>query len=368
MSDLRAEAARRPRKASQVATASPRIRRIRTKAPLRISFCGGGTDVLPYAAEQGGCVLNATIDRYAYATLVDHGRRDFVVHSLDYNLTKQLHLERPLVYDGQLDLVKAAFKWLNLRQDSDEVGFELHLHTDAPPGSGLGSSSAVVVAMINSFAEWYGISLSTYDKAHLAYVLEREELRIEGGMQDQYSAVFGGFNFVEFSADGVVVNPLRIPPEVVNELQYSLVLCYMGAPRLSAQIIGSQISNYEAGQDEVLTAMQRLKELTVAMKNALVRGRLDEFGSLLHEAWLSKKRMATEISTPQIEEAYEEARRCGALGGKISGAGGGGYMYFFCPDETRHRVGDRLEQMGLELTRFAFEPHGVQTWGMPFGS
>jgi D-glycero-alpha-D-manno-heptose-7-phosphate kinase len=323
---------------------------------------------MPYAAEQGGCVLNATIDRYAYATLVDHGRTDFVVHSLDYNLTEQLDLEQPLVYDGQLDLVKAALKWLNLPQNGDGRGFELHLHTDAPPGSGLGSSSAVVVAMINSFAEWYGISLSAYEKAHLAYILEREELGIEGGMQDQYSAVFGGFNFVEFSADGVVVNPLRISPDVVNELQYSLVLCYMGAPRRSAQIIVSQISNYESRQDDVLAAMHRLKELTVAMKNALVRGQLTEFGSLLHEAWLSKKQMATEITSPQIEEAYEEARRCGAVGGKISGAGGGGYMYFFCPSETRHRVADRLEQMGLELTRFAFESQGVQTWGTPFGS
>jgi D-glycero-alpha-D-manno-heptose-7-phosphate kinase len=323
---------------------------------------------MPYAAEQGGCVLNATIDRYAYATLIDEGRKDFVVHSLDYNLTRQLDLERPLVYDGQLDLVKAAVKWLNLQQNGEVRGFQLHLHTDAPPGSGLGSSSAVVVAMINAFAERYGISLSTYEKAHLAYVLEREELGIEGGMQDQYSAVFGGFNFVEFGAEGVVVNPLRISLDVVNELQYSLVLCYMGAPRRTDQIIGSQISNYEARQEDVLAAMARLKELTVAMKNALVRGRLPDFGSLLHEAWLSKKQMATEITTPQIEEAYEEARRAGALGGKISGAGGGGYMYFFCPAETRHRVGDRLEQMGLKLTRFAFEPQGVQAWGTPFAS
>jgi D-glycero-alpha-D-manno-heptose-7-phosphate kinase len=366
VSELLPDLAPRPR-ADRDPGSSP-FRRIRTKAPLRISFCGGGTDVMPYAAEQGGCVLNATIDRYAYATLVDEGRKDFVVHSLDYNLTRQLDLEQPLVYDGQLDLVKAAFKWLNPRENGDDRGFELHLHTDAPPGSGLGSSSAVVVAMINSFADWYGISLSAYEKAHLAYVLEREELGIEGGMQDQYSAVFGGFNFVEFSAEGVVVNPLRIAPAVVNELQYSLVLCYMGAPRRSDQIIGSQISNYETRRDEVLTAMDRLKELTVAMKNALVRGQILDFGSLLHEAWLNKKQMATEITTPQIEDAYEEARRAGALGGKISGAGGGGYMYFFCPGETRHSVSDRLEQMGLELTRFAFEPQGVQTWGTPFAS
>ena len=318
--------------------------------------------MLPYAAEQGGIVLNATIDRYAYATLVEDGRREVVVHSLDYNLRKEFDLEQPPVYDGQLDLVKAAFKWLNHQHDPERLGFELSLHTDAPPGSGLGSSSAVVVAMLSSFSAWYGISLGAYEKAHLAYVLEREELGINGGMQDQYSATFGGFNFIEFDARGAVVNPLRISADVVNELQYSLILCYTGGPRLSAQIIDSQISNYRAGKHDVLAAMEQLKELTVAMKNALVRGRLEDFGSLLHEAWLSKKQMADQITNPTVDEIYEEARKCGALGGKISGAGGGGYMYFFCPRETRHRVAARLDSMGVDLTRFAFEPQGVQTW------
>jgi D-glycero-alpha-D-manno-heptose-7-phosphate kinase len=341
------------------------VTRIRSKAPLRISFCGGGTDVLPYAREQGGVVLNATIDRYAYATLVADGRSELVVHSLDYNLTKAFDLEQPPVYDGQLDLVKAATKWLNHRGEGERLGCELHLHTDAPPGSGLGSSSAVVVAMLSSFSAWRGILLTPYEKAQLAYVLEREELGIKGGMQDQYSATFGGFNFIEFDEHGAVVNPLRISSHVVNELQYSLLLCYTGGPRLSAKIIDEQIANYERGDEDVLLAMERLKELTVAMKNALVLGRLDEFGSLLHEAWESKKRMAGEITNETIDEVYEEARRCGALGGKMSGAGGGGYLYFYCPQETRHRVAARLGSLGLSLTRFAFEPEGVQTWTTP---
>ncbi len=158
------------------------------------------------------------------------------------------------------------------------------------------------------------------------------------------------------------MNPLRISADVVNELQYSLILCYTGGPRLSAQIIDSQISNYRDGKEDVLAAMQQLKGLTVAMKNALVCGRLEDFGSLLHDAWLSKKQMADQITNPTVDEIYEEARKCGALGGKISGAGGGGYMYFFCPRETRHRVAARLDSMGVDLTRFAFEPQGVQTW------
>ena len=323
---------------------------------------------MPYAAERGGVVLNTTIDRYAYATLVDDGRKELVVRSLDFDLTKEFDLETPMVYDGQLDLVKAAVRWLSHHdRPAEATGCELHLHTDAPPGSGLGSTSAVVVAMVNAFAVWRQIPLTAYEGARLAYVLEREELGIAGGMQDQYAATFGGFNFMEFGAEEVVVNPLRISPETINELQYCLVLCYTGGTRLSAQIIDKQVGNYQAGHEDTLAAMQQLKELTVAMKNTLVLGRLDEFGALLDEAWSNKKRMATQISNPFLDEVYELAKFHGALGGKVSGAGGGGYMFFFCPGETRHRVAERLQELGVQITRFAFEPNGVQTWDTTLG-
>lgn len=337
-------------------------RRIRSKAPLRLSFCGGGTDVLPYAAECGGLVLNATIDRYAYATIVCNDQSELVVRSLDYNLTQAFDLEEPAVYDGQLDLVKAAVRWLNAQTNGGHIGFELNLHTDAPPGSGLGSSSAVVVAMLHAFSTWRRIPLTGYELAHLAYLLEREELQISGGMQDQYAAAFGGFNFMEFDGADVVVNPLRVASETVNELEYSLVLCYTGGTRLSAGIIETQVENYSSGDEHVLDAMENLKELTVALKNALVLGRLNEFGALLGEAWHNKKQMAQQVTTPRIDEIYEEAMRAGALGGKVTGAGGGGYMYFFCPGETRHKVSGRLEELGLQATRVTFEPQGVQAW------
>lgn len=343
--------------------------RIRSRAPLRISFCGGGTDVLPYAAECGGMVLNATIDRYAYATLTGNGSRELVVQSLDYNLTTRFDLEQPPIYDGKLDLVKAAFKWMRGQEGGHEnggqAGCAVSLHTDAPPGSGLGSSSAVVVAMLQAFAAWRRVPLTAYEMAGLAYALERDELGIKGGMQDQYAATFGGFNFMEFSRAGVVVNPLRISGETINELQYCLVLCYTGGTRLSAGIIDAQVSNYRAGAPGSVDAMAELKALTVAMKNALLRGCLNEFGSLLDAAWRAKKRMSDRISNPRLEEIYEEARRAGALGGKVSGAGGGGYMYFFCPGETRHRVTARLEEMGLACSRLTFEPRGVQAWSAP---
>jgi D-glycero-alpha-D-manno-heptose-7-phosphate kinase len=317
---------------------------------------------MPYAAEQGGVVLNATIDRYAYSTLVSRGQRELVVQSLDYHLTRRFDLEQPAVYDGKLDLVKAAFKWVRGQSEDTTPGCRLFLHTDAPPGSGLGSSSAVVVAMLQALATWRRVALSAYEMARLAYVLEREELGIRGGMQDQYAATFGGFNFMEFSAGGVIVNPLRIAAEIVNELQYCLVLCYTGGTRRSAGIIDRQVSNYEARRGVAVDAMAQLKDLTIAMKNALLKGRLHDFGALLHDAWCSKKRMADQISTSRIDEIYEEARRAGATGGKVSGAGGGGYMYFFCPGETRHRVHARLDAMGLTVSRMTFEPCGVQVW------
>jgi D-glycero-alpha-D-manno-heptose-7-phosphate kinase len=336
--------------------------RIRSRAPLRLSFCGGGTDVLPYAAECGGVVLNATIERYAYATLVSNGSRELVVHSLDYDLTTSFDLEEPPIYDGKLDLVKAALKWAKGQSDVSSTGCELSLHTDAPPGSGLGSSSAVVVALLQAFAVWRGVPVDEYELARLAYVLEREELGIKGGMQDQYAAAFGGFNFMEFSGAGAVVNPLRITSDTINELQYCLVLCYAGGTRMSAGIIDTQVANYQARRPDTLTTMSELKRLTIAMKNALLRGQLYRFGELLDEAWATKKQLSEQISNSRIDEIYHEARRCGAVGGKVSGAGGGGFMYFFCPGETRHRVAAQLERMGLECKRVTFEPQGVRAW------
>ncbi len=338
----------------------PKATRVRAKAPLRLSFCGGGTDVLPYAAEQGGCVLNATIDRYAYATLT--ASSDVRVHSRDLDLISTFDLDAPLVYDGKLDLVKAMLAWLGLDSLSD--GFDLYLHTDAPPGSGLGSSSAVVVAMIDAFARWFWFALDNYGKAALAYQLERDDLGIQGGMQDQYSAVFGGFNFMEFNENGVVVNPLRVRADTINELEYAMVLCYTGGTRNSADIISTQNASYTDRDPVVIAAMGQLKQLAVEMKSALVRGKLSEFGGLLNEAWMNKKCMAASITTPEIEDAYGAALGAGAIGGKISGAGGGGFMYFYCPGETRHKVSEQLERAGFAVTPFSFEPNGVQTWAV----
>ena len=335
----------------------------RSRAPLRISFAGGGTDVSPYADERGGLVLNATVDKFAYATLRTAGDRSITIKSLDYHTIAKYDLDQPLVYDGQLDLVKAAIRRLNGEGlNEPTTGFEIFLHTDAPPGSGLGSSSALVVAIIGAFKQWLRLPLTSYEIAALAYQIERLDLGIKGGRQDQYAAAFGGFNLIEFYGDRVVVNPLRVREDILNELHYSLLLFYTGGTRLSAHIIDQQIAGYAERRVDVVAAMDEVKRLTIETKNALLQGRLEDFGDLLHQSWLSKQKMAATISNPHIDELYAEARRLGALGGKISGAGGGGYLFLYCPYETQSAVTARLEELGAPRVGFNFVKDGLQTW------
>ncbi len=333
---------------------------IRSKAPLRISFAGGGTDVSPYTEERGGLVLNATIDKYSYATLELSDAPEITVHSLDYDVIAKYDVDKPLPYDGRLDLVKAVIN--RLIPENSTQGLNVFMHTDAPPGSGLGSSSSMVVSLIGLFQHWRHLPLTNYDIAELAYQIERVDMNIRGGRQDQYAATFGGFNFIEFTKDATIVNPLRIPDETLNELNYNLLLCYTGKTRVSAGIITSQVENYVRGKEEVVRAMEELKSIATAMKNALLQGRLNDFGALLNDAWENKQKMAAQISPPFVQELYATARQAGALGGKISGAGGGGFMMVYCPFQRRYRVAEALEKLGARVVDFHFDLKGLQTW------
>ncbi len=332
---------------------------IRSKAPLRISFAGGGTDVSPYVEEKGGVVLSTTIDKYAYTSLRLRDDKSITVQSLDYDIMAKYHVDDDLPYDGELDLVKAVIK--NMTNGNGQ-GLDFFMHSDAPPGSGLGSSSTVVVALIGLIQRWKHLPLTNYDIAELAYQIERIDLGIKGGMQDQYAAVFGGFNFIEFSESAVIVNPLRIEPDILNELQYSLLLCYTGRTRLSGNIINTQVDNYVRGENDVLVAMDELKNITIDMKNALLQGHLNDFGALLNEAWINKKKMASQITSSTIDILYETARKHGALGGKILGAGGGGYLLVYSPFDRKHIIAEELEKLGGQVVEFTFDFHGLTTW------
>jgi len=332
---------------------------IRAKAPLRLSFAGGGTDVAPFLEREGGCVLSATITRYSWGTLTPRTDEQIHIESADLGALFYFDTRSNLVYDGKLDLAKAAIRRLG---SQDGKGFDLFLQTDAPPGSGLGSSSSLMVNLIGLMREFKSLPLTDYETAELAFQIERKELNIQGGMQDQYAAAFGGFNFIEFAADHVVVNPLRIHRDTSNELEHNLLLCYTGKPRANDGIIQDQVGRYEQNDEKAMEGLRHQKMLAVEMKNLLLQRRLEDFGAKLDEAWHFKKQMSPKISNPHIDEMYEEARRHGALGGKITGAGGGGYLLLYCEYEKKHKVAEAVKKLGGVPTEFSFEFHGLQTW------
>ncbi len=352
---------------------APPMQMIRSKAPLRISFAGGGTDVSPYPEEKGGAVLNCTIDRFAYATLesIPDAAGKVAVESLDYNVTA--NYEKPsdfLEATGELDLVKAALRVLrrpaNGGGESDSL--KLFLHSDAPPGTGLGSSSTMVVALVGAFQRYLRQAWTSYEVAELAYEIERREFGMKGGRQDMYAAAFGGFNFMEFGAQRTIVNPLKIQPDVVNELAYRLLLCYTGTSHYSNDIIERQQQSYVEKRGDTVNAMDATKQLALDMKNELLRGNLDEMGRLLDEGWQVKKRFTDGITNPRIDAFYDRAREAGALGGKLVGAGGGGYLLLFCDFARRAKVQKAVQAAGGRVEDFSLEPEGLQTWSVRPGN
>jgi D-glycero-alpha-D-manno-heptose-7-phosphate kinase len=336
---------------------------IKSRAPLRIGLAGGGTDVSPYSDLFGGSILNATINKYAYATIepLDNGEIQF--RSMD----KQIYLTYPsaieLATDNQLDLLKGVYNRIVKQFIHKPLSFRLTTFVDAPAGSGLGSSSTLVVAIIGAFVEWLNLPLGEYDIAHLAFEIERIDLKMAGGKQDQYAATFGGFNFMEFyKEDKVIVNPLRIKQKYITELQSNLVLFYTGTSRDSGNIITEQARNITNKSEDAIAATHKLKEQSIKMKEAILTGKLDEIGQILHFGWEHKKQIANGISNPEIEAIYEAAIKAGSNGGKISGAGGGGYIFFYCPANTRFAVIEAMKAFNGRVENYEFTSVGLYTY------
>jgi len=336
---------------------------IYSRAPLRLSFAGGGTDVEPYLSTCGGLVLSVTINKYVYTKLRPHAKPWIAAKSLDYGLTTRFAVDAPPLYDGKLDLVKAVLQRSGALPTPQ--GLELVLRSDVRPGTGLGASSAMAVALGALFKQWLGQPVVAKELAELAYGAERLDLGSLGGKQDQYAAAYGGVNLIEFSGAATTVRPLPVPPAILQTLQRNLLLCYTGATRLSTTIIAAQIENVARQEAEVLGAMADLKALTQTLTTLLLSGRLDEFGTLLHEAWLYKQKLAPTISNPYLDQLYATARRYGALGGKLAGAGGGGYLFFYCPAVRKPVVAAQLARLGARAEPFTFVSHGVQAWTAP---
>jgi D-glycero-alpha-D-manno-heptose-7-phosphate kinase len=336
----------------------------RSKAPLRLGLGGGGSDVFPYSDIYGGAVLNATIDQYAYCTIKETSSGSIVLHAADLNLTKEYPLNLTLPLDGNLDLHKGIYNHLVRKFGiTRPPSFSLTTYCDVPPGSGLGSSSTLVVAILKAFAEWLNLPLGDYDLAHMAYEIERIDLKLRGGKQDQYAATFGGFNFIEFyKEERVIVNPLRIKQWIIDELEASTVLYYTGASRSSDKIIKEQQRNTQTGKKQQIEATHRIKHNSFVMKELLLKGEIIQFGKTIGEEWENKKQMASSITNRHIDDIYKSAMKAGAYGGKVSGAGGGGFMFFLTDPVNRFRLIRALGQFRGKIVNFHFSENGCQGW------
>lgn len=337
---------------------------IRSRAPLRLGLAGGGTDVSPYCDEFGGYVLNATIDRYAYAVLRILDEPTVNLLSTDQRIAEKERASANLILNGSLNLHKAVYNYIVSHYNNGKpIPLELTTYCDAPIGSGLGSSSTLVVAMIRAFVELLNIPLDDYTIAQIAYKIERIDCGLQGGRQDQYSATFGGFNFMEFYAnERAIINPLRIKNWIVCELEASLLLFYTGLSRESSKIIADQSSNVKSRESNALHAMDSIKHEALAMKESLLRGDFSGFVDSMQESWESKKMTAKMVSSQHIDKVYDAAINAGALAGKISGAGGGGFMLFFVPPEKRMNVIRALSLFQGQVSNCHFSRHGCQAW------
>ena len=335
----------------------------RSKAPLRIGLAGGGTDVSPYSDLYGGAILNATLSLYANATIEPLEENVIILEAIDRNEMERYDWDNSLPIDGKLNLLKGVYNRIQKDYGIKQSGFHLSTYVDAPAGSGLGTSSTLVVAIIGAFTEMLRLPLGEYDMAHYAFEIERKDLNLAGGRQDQYAATFGGVNFMEFYGDDkVIVNPLRVNQQHLFELENNLLLYYTATNRESAEIIKKQSKNVTDKKEKSIEAMHQLKHQAQMMKEALLKGRMNEIGEILDFGFQQKRQMAEGISNPMMEDIYDAAKKAGATGGKISGAGGGGFMIFYCPANTKYKVINSLEIFGGRYRNYQFTEHGLKTW------
>jgi len=337
---------------------------VRARAPLRLGLAGGGTDVSPYCDDFGGLVLNATIDRYAYAVIGPGSEGRLRLEATDQQLQADLAPDGDLRAPGPLALHRAVHRVMcDEHRGGQRPALSLTTFCDAPVGSGLGASSTLVVAMVRAYDELWNLALDDYAVAALAFRIERVECGLAGGRQDQYSAAFGGFNFMEFYAQGrTVVNPLRIKAWVLAELEASIVLFYTGVSRESARIIAEQSSGIASGNAGSLAAMHGLKREAQTMKECLLKGDMAGLVDSLRQGWEAKKATSSVVSNPLINGIYDAALAAGASAGKVSGAGGGGFMLFLVPPEKRMNVVRALAGFDGQLSHCHFTKHGAQSW------
>lgn len=336
---------------------------IRSKAPLRLGLAGGGSDVSPYSDIYGGLILNATINLYTYCTIEETHDGFITINSDDAKCYKSYPTASFLNIDGEANLIKGVYNRVIRDFNITPKSFRITTYNDAPAGSGLGTSSSMVVCILKAFIEWFSLPLGDYETSRLAYEIERKDLNLSGGKQDQYAAAFGGFNFMEFlKNDLVIVNPLKIKRWIVDELEASMVLYFTGASRSSAAIIDQQKKNTSEGNETAIEAMHKIKQSATDMKLALLKGDMREFARILGEGWENKKKMADAITNPSIQEVFDIAMPAGALAGKVSGAGGGGFVMLMVDPTRKKEVVNALKQLNGFVMPFQFTEEGTHGW------
>ncbi|MFA7311706.1 MAG: dehydrogenase [Shewanella sp.] len=339
--------------------------KVRSRAPLRLGIAGGGTDVSPYSDEFGGCVLNATINMYAYSFIDDSvSENEVIFEAKDLGICERISLDNEIEIVGKLLLHRAVYKKVMDRYNNGQyIPLKMTTQSDAPPGSGLGSSSTMVVAMLEGFRQLLSLPLGEYDIAQLAYEIERVDCSLSGGKQDQYAATFGGFNFMEFyEGDRVIVNPLRMRKYIISELESSLILFFTGASRDSAKIIDDQIKSLKKDNGSRLEAMHQVKSSAYKIKELLLRADIQGVAQEFHYAWQSKKATSESISNALINEIETSILEAGALSMKVSGAGGGGFMMIFVDPEKKIDVFKALERFDGRVHKFQFTNEGAYSW------
>lgn len=328
----------------------------RAKSPVRISFGGGGSDISTYFTENKAAVINATISLYSHSTLKIRDDEKIILNSLDLKDKIEFNnIEELYKYEGKFSLIKAVIKAIN-----PSFGFELFIHSDFPMSSGLGGSAVVTSSILGCFNQFRNDKWDKHDISEIAFQAERLHLGVAGGWQDQYATVFGGFNFMEFNKDQNIISPIRLNNDTILELEESLVLCYTGTTHDSGNIHNDQ--KEQSKNDNVKDRIQSNVDLTFDMRNHLLRGRLNDFGICLHKAWELKRSFSSKISNPWLDDIYNGAIQNGAIGGKLLGAGGGGYFLFYVPSFERHKLLSWINEKGLIIAPFIFENFGLQSW------
>lgn len=324
------------------------------RTPVRISFAGGGTDFPSYYEKYGGAVLSTSIDKYVYTVLTERDDRQTQIISSDLKTLESCEQIEKMEFQGtDLEIPFAVLKHLRCN-----VGVNLFMASEVPPGTGLGSSAAVCVNLLKTLRVYLGMDDQNLPLAEEAFHIARDMLRWPVGKQDEYGVAVGGIKTVEFEASGVSVEPLKLSPEMLMDLEQSLMLFFTGSSRSSADILSGQDRSVQKNEEVVLDALAELKNMVPAMRKAIASGNFAACGAMLHEGWVIKKRISSKISSSRIDTIYETARRSGAVGGKITGAGGGGFLLLYCEPDAQPSVRAGLAEFGLKEMRFHFDLGG----------